>query len=47
MVKVEAKRVVASRSDSTRVLSDKSEVDSFAKNLFQALDFDVSCHVEF
>ena len=34
VVKVEAKRVAASGSDSTRVLSDKSDVDNFAKNFF-------------
>ena len=34
VVEVEPKRVDASGSDSTRVLSDKSDVDNFAKNLF-------------
>ena len=46
MVKVEAKRVDASGLDSTRVLSDKSDVDKFSKNVFRALHSDVSCHVE-
>ena len=46
VVKVEAKRVDASRSNSTRVLSDKSDVDNFSKNVFRALHFDVSCQVE-
>ena len=46
VVKVKAKRVDASGSDSTRVLSNKSDVDNFAKKFFQALHSDVSCHVE-
>ena len=46
VVEVEARRVDASGTDSTRVLSDKSVVDNFSKNVFQALHFDVSCHVE-
>ena len=46
MVEVEARRVDASGSDSTRVLSNKSDVDNFAKNVFRALHSDVSCHVE-
>ena len=32
--KVEAKRVEAYGSDSTKVLSNKSDVDNFAKNFF-------------
>ena len=34
VVKVEAKRVNASGSDSTRVLLDKSDVENFSKNVF-------------
>ena len=43
---VDVKMVDASGSDSTRVLSDKSEVDNFAKNVFRALHLDLSCHDE-
>ena len=46
VVKVEVKRVDASGLDSTRVLSDKLDADNFSKNVFRALHFDVSCHVE-
>ena len=46
VVKVESKRVDASALDSTRVLSDKLDVDNFSKNVFQALHSDISCHVE-
>ena len=46
VVKVEAKRVDASESDSTKVLSDKSDVDNFTKNIFQDFHSDVSCHDE-
>ena len=46
MVEVEAKRVDASRSDSTKVLSDESNADNFSKNVFQALHSNVSCHDE-
>ena len=45
VVEVEEKRVDASGSDSTRVLLDKSDVDNFSKNVFQAFHSDVSCHV--
>ena len=41
MVEVEDKRVDASRSDSMRVLSEKSNVDNFSKNVFQDLDSDI------
>ena len=34
VVEVEAKTVNASRSYSTRVLSDKLDVDNFSKNVF-------------
>ena len=34
VVEVEAKRVDESRSDSTRVVSDKSDVEIFSKNFF-------------
>ena len=43
MVEGEAKRVDASGSNSTRVLSD---VDNFSKNVLQALHSGVSCHDE-
>ena len=43
---VEAKRVDASGSYSTRVLSDKSDVDNFAKNVFRSFHSNVSFHVE-
>ena len=46
VVKVQARRVDASRLDSTRALSEKSDVDNFVKNVFQAFHSDVSCHVE-
>ena len=46
MVDVEAKRVDAYGLDSTKALSDKSEVDNFSKNVFRALHSDVSCHDE-
>ena len=42
VVKVEAKRVDAYGSNSTRVLWDSSYVDNFSKNVFQALHSDVS-----
>ena len=45
VVEVEAKRVDASGSDSTRVLSNKLDVEIFSKNVFQYLDSNVSCHV--
>ena len=44
VVEVKAKRVDASRSNSTKVLSDKSDVEIFSKNFFRALHSDVSCH---
>ena len=34
VLKVEAKRVDASGSDSTRVMSNKSDVENFDKNVF-------------
>ena len=46
VVKVEDKRVDASGSDSTRVLSDKLDIDNFSKNVFRDLHFDVSCHIK-
>ena len=46
VVELKAKRVDASGSDSTRVLSDKSDVDHFTKNVFGAFHSNVSCHVE-
>ena len=46
VVEVEARRADASGSDSTMVLSDKSDVDNFSKNFFRALHSDVSCHDE-
>ena len=46
VVEVKAKMVDASGSDSTRVPSDKSNVDNFFKNVFRAFHSDVSCHVE-
>ena len=46
MVEVESKRVDASGSDYTSVLSDKSDVSNFAKNVFQDFHYDVSCQVE-
>ena len=46
LVEVEAKMVDAFGSDSTRVLSNKSDVDNFSKNFFQDLHSDVSCHAE-
>ena len=46
LVDVNVKRVDDSGSNSTRVLSDKSDVDNFSKNVFQDLDFDISCHDE-
>ena len=46
VVEVEARRVDASGSDSTRIMSDKSDVDNFAKNVFRAFHSDVLCHVE-
>ena len=45
-VNVNLKRVDASRSYSTKVLSDKSNVKNFSKNVFQDLHSDVSCHDE-
>ena len=42
VVEAEAKSVDASRSDSTRFLSDKSDVNNFSKNVFQDLHSDVS-----
>ena len=46
VVKVKSNRVYASGLDSTRVLSDKSDVDNFGKNGFRDLHCDVSCHNE-
>ena len=46
MVDVEARMVDASGSYSTKFLLDKSDVDNFSKNVFQALDSNVSWHVE-
>ena len=46
VVEVKARRVDASRSDSTKVLSDKSDVDNFSKDVFLDLHSDVSCHAE-
>ena len=44
LVDVNVKRINASGSDYTRVLSDKLEVEIFSKNVFRALHSDVSCH---
>ena len=46
VVNVESKRVDASGSVSTKVLSNKSDVDNFAKNVFRAFLSDVSCHAK-
>ena len=46
VVEVEDKIVYAYRSYSTRVLSNKSDVDNFSKNVFRALHYDVSCHAK-
>ena len=46
VVEVEAKGVDASGLDSTRVLSNNLDVNDFPKNVFQALNSDVSCHDE-
>ena len=46
VVEVESKRFDAYGSNSTRVLSDKSDVDNFSKNVFQALHSNISCHDE-
>ena len=46
VVEVEAKRVDASRSDSTKVLSDKSDIDNFSNNVLQTLHFDLSFHAK-
>ena len=41
VVEVKAKRVDASRSDSTRVLSNNSDVENFSKNVFLDLHSNV------
>ena len=46
VVEVESRRVDASGSDSTMVLSDKSDVNNFSKNVSRDFHFDVSCHDE-
>ena len=46
VVEVKDMRVDASGSDSTRVLSDKSDVVNFSEKFFQALHPDVSCHAK-
>ena len=46
VVEIRAKRVDASGSESTKVLSNKSDVNNFAKNVFQDFHSDVLCHVE-
>ena len=46
VVEVEARRVDASGSDSTRVLSDKLDVNNFSKNVFRSLHFYISFHAE-
>ena len=46
VVEVESKRVDTFGSDSTRVLLDKLGVDNISKNIFQALDSDISFHAE-
>ena len=43
VVKVKSMRFDAYRSDSTKDLSDKSDVDNFSKNVFRDLHYDVSC----
>ena len=46
VVEFEAKKVDASESNFTRVLSDKSDVDNFSKNVFLDLNSDVSYRAE-
>ena len=43
VVEVEARRVDASRSDSTMVLLNKPDVNNFSKNVFRTFYYDVSC----
>ena len=42
VVEFEAKKVDASRSNFTRVLSDKLDVNNFSKNVFLDLNYDAS-----
>ena len=46
VVDVEAKSIDAFGLDSTMDLSDKSYVDNFSKNIFQAFHYNISCHDE-